>query len=144
MALLHKLQPFLQSEQMSCLHLKQNLYLLLFSQNLHLELKHSLLLDLPLAVDLTVENASIPNAGFERKVVGTGFALGVNKTSAPIEGTAGVYVIKPTLITKAPVLKDHKDYVAKVKAQAQGNAGRVIPALKEEAEIEDNRGKFNY
>jgi peptidyl-prolyl cis-trans isomerase D len=41
-------------------------------------------------------------------------------------------------------LKDHKDYVAKVKAQAQGNAGRVIPALKEEAEIEDNRGKFNY
>jgi peptidyl-prolyl cis-trans isomerase D len=96
------------------------------------------------AVDLTVENASIPNAGFERKVVGTGFALGVNKTSAPIEGTAGVYVIKPTLITKAPVLKDHKDYVAKVKAQAQGNAGRVIPALKEEAEIEDNRGKFNY
>jgi peptidyl-prolyl cis-trans isomerase D len=96
------------------------------------------------AVDLTVENASIPNAGFERKVVGTGFALGINKTSAPIEGTAGVYVIKPTLITKAPVLKDHKDYVAKVKAQAQGNAGRVIPALKEEAEIEDNRGKFNY
>lgn len=96
------------------------------------------------AVDLTVENASIPNAGFERKVVGTGFALGINKTSAPIEGTAGVYVIKPTLITKAPVLKDHKDYVAKVKAQTQGNAGRVIPALKEEAEIEDNRGKFNY
>jgi peptidyl-prolyl cis-trans isomerase D len=96
------------------------------------------------AVDLTVENASIPNAGFERKVVGTGFALGINKTSAPIEGTAGVYVIKPTLITKAPVLKDHKDYVAKVKAQAQGNAGRVIPALKEEAEIEDNRGTFNY
>jgi hypothetical protein len=26
----------------------------------------------------------------------------------------------------------------------QGYAGRVIPALKEEAKIEDNRGKFNY
>jgi peptidyl-prolyl cis-trans isomerase D len=57
---------------------------------------------------------------------------------------AGVYVIKPTLITKAPVLKDHKDYVAKLKGQVQGYAGRVIPALKEEAKIEDNRGKFNY
>lgn len=96
------------------------------------------------AVDLTVENANIPNAGFERKVVGTAFAIGLNKVSAPIEGNAGVYVVKPTLITKAPVLKDHKDYVAKLKAQVQGYAGRVIPALKEEAKIEDNRGKFNY
>ena len=95
-------------------------------------------------IDLTVENANIPNAGFERKVVGTAFAMGLNKTSAPIEGTAGVYVVKPTVITKAPVLKDHKDYVAKVKAQVAGYTGRVIPALKEEAEIEDNRAKFNY
>ncbi len=96
------------------------------------------------AVDLTVENANIPNAGFERKVVGTTFAMGLNKTSAPIEGTVGVYVVKPTLITKAPVLKDHKEYVAKVKAQVAGYTGRVIPALKEEADIEDNRAKFNY
>jgi peptidyl-prolyl cis-trans isomerase D len=95
-------------------------------------------------IDLTVENANIPNAGFERKVVGTAFAMGLNKTSAPIEGTAGVYVVKPTVITKAPVLKDHNDYVAKVKAQVAGYTGRVIPALKEEAEIEDNRAKFNY
>lgn len=96
------------------------------------------------AVDLTIENPSIPNAGYERKVLGTAFAIGVNKISKPIEGTAGVYVIKPTLITKAPALKDYKDYTNKVKAQVQGYVGRVIPALKEEAEIEDNRGKFNY
>ena len=96
------------------------------------------------AVDLTVENASIPNAGFERKVVGTAFAIGLNKISAPIEGNAGVYVIKPTVITKAPVLKSHADYVAKVKSQVAGYSGRVIPALKEEADIEDNRAKFNY
>ena len=96
------------------------------------------------AVGLSVENANIPNAGFERKVVGTAFAIGLNKTSAPIEGTTGVYVVKPTLITKSPLLKDHKDYVAKVKSQVAGYTGRVIPALKEEAEIEDNRAKFNY
>jgi peptidyl-prolyl cis-trans isomerase D len=96
------------------------------------------------AVDLTVENASIPNAGFERKVVGAAFAIGLNKISAPIEGNAGVYVVKPTVITKAPVLKSHADYVAKVKAQVAGYSGRVIPALKEEADIEDNRAKFNY
>jgi peptidyl-prolyl cis-trans isomerase D len=96
------------------------------------------------ALDLTVENASIPNAGFERKVVGNAFAIGLNKISAPIEGNAGVYVVKPTVITKAPVLKSHADYVAKVKAQVAGYSGRVIPALKEEADIEDNRAKFNY
>jgi peptidyl-prolyl cis-trans isomerase D len=96
------------------------------------------------AVDLTVENASIPNAGFERKVVGAAFAIGLNKISAPIEGNAGVYVVKPTVITKAPALKSHADYVAKVKSQIAGYSGRVIPALKEEADIEDNRAKFNY
>jgi peptidyl-prolyl cis-trans isomerase D len=95
-------------------------------------------------VDQTVENVNIPNAGPERKVVGTAFAIGVNKVSAPIEGNSGVFVVKPTLITKAPALKSHADYVAKVKSQVANYSGRVIPALKEEAEIEDNRTKFNY
>lgn len=96
------------------------------------------------AVDQTVENANIPNAGPERKVVGTAFATGLNKVSAPIEGNSGVFVVKPTAITKAPVLKSHADYIAKVKSQVAGYSGRVIPALKEDAEIEDNRTQFNY
>jgi len=96
------------------------------------------------AADLSIENANIPNAGFEKRVVGTAFAIGVNKVSAPIEGNAGVYVIKPTLITKAPALKNHADYVAKVKAQVSGYSGRVIPALKEDADIQDDRLEFNY
>lgn len=96
------------------------------------------------AMDLTLENPNIPNAGPERKVVGTAFAIGVNKVSAPIEGNSGVYVVQPTLITKAPALKNHADYVNKVKSQVQSYTGRVIPALKEDADIEDNRSKFNY
>ena len=96
------------------------------------------------AIELTLENPNIPNAGPERKVVGTAFAIGVNKVSAPIEGNSGVYVVQPTLITKAPALKNHADYVNKVKSQVQSYTGRVIPALKEDADIEDNRSKFNY
>ncbi len=96
------------------------------------------------AVDLTLDNANIPNAGPERKVVGTAVALGQNKVSAPIEGNSGVYVVKAIAITKAPALKNHADYVNKVKSQVQSYTGRVIPALKEEADIEDNRAKFNY
>jgi peptidyl-prolyl cis-trans isomerase D len=96
------------------------------------------------AIDLTLENPTIPNAGYERKVVGTAFAIGVNKVSTPIEGNSGVYVVQPTVINKAPALKNHADYVNKVKSQVQSYTGRVIPALKEEADIEDNRSKFNY
>ena len=96
------------------------------------------------AVDLTIDNANIPNAGPERKVVGTAVALGQNKVSAPIEGNSGVYVVKATAITKAPALKMHADYVNKVKSQVQSYTGRVIPALKDNADIEDNRAKFNY
>ncbi|GEP51611.1 peptidylprolyl isomerase [Flavobacterium noncentrifugens] len=96
------------------------------------------------AVDLTIDNGNLPGAGPEKKVVGTAFAIGVNKVSAPIEGNSGVYVVKPTAITKAPVLKDYKDYSAKVKAQVAGYSGRVIPALKSDADIKDNRADFNY
>ena len=96
------------------------------------------------ALDLTIENANLPNVGPERKVVGTAFATAANKISAPIEGNSGVYVVQTKLVTKAPVLKNHADYVAKVKAQTGSYSGRVIPALKAEADIEDNRVKFNY
>lgn len=95
-------------------------------------------------VDMTIDNANLPGAGPERKVVGAAFATGANKISAPIEGNSGVFVVKPTAIAKAPALKDHKDYVAKVKAQVSGYSGRVIPALKAEADIEDNRAQFQY
>ncbi|MES2545110.1 MAG: peptidylprolyl isomerase [Bacteroidota bacterium] len=96
------------------------------------------------SVDMTLENASLPGVGPERKVVGTVFALGVNKISAPIDGISGVYVVKATAINKGIVLKDHADYVAKLKAQTASFAGRIIPALKVDAKIEDNRAEFNY
>ena len=96
------------------------------------------------AVDVTLENASLPGVGPEQKVVGTAFAIGVNKMSAPIEGNSGVYVVQTKVITKAPALKNHADYVAKLKSQNASAAGRIIPALKADAEIEDNRAKFNY
>lgn len=96
------------------------------------------------AVDLSIENAMIPNAGPEPKVVGTAFSIAVNTVSAPIEGNSGVYVIQTKTVAKAPVLKSHSDYIAKLKAQSASFSGRVIPALKVDADIEDNRTDFNY
>ena len=94
------------------------------------------------AVDLTMENPSVPNAGFEPKVVGTAFSSATGKISKPIEGNSGVYVVVNKTTTKAPVLKKHDEYVAKLKQQVTSYSGRVVNALKNEADIKDNRAEF--
>jgi peptidyl-prolyl cis-trans isomerase D len=85
-----------------------------------------------------------PGVGQEPKVVGNAFALSVDKLSAPIEGVNGVYVVKSNGIIKAPVLKEHKAYVDKLKGQSAGDVGRVLPALKDKAVIKDNRKQFSF
>jgi peptidyl-prolyl cis-trans isomerase D len=94
------------------------------------------------AVDLTIENPSIPNAGFEPKVVGLAFSSKAGVVSKPIEGNSGVYVIATKAVTKAPAIKKYDDFIAKVKQQAVGNSGRFLQALKEGADIVDNRADF--
>ena len=96
------------------------------------------------AVDVTLENPTLPNVGQEQKVVGTAFGLKGDKVSAPIEGNSGVYVVKTKSVLTAPALKNYADYVAKLKSQNASASGRIIPALKVDAKIEDNRAQFNY
>ena len=96
------------------------------------------------AANITMENPVFGLVGAEPKVVGAAFALTANKVSSPIEGATGVYVVKNVSTVKAPALKNHAAYVAKLKQQSAGDAGRILPALKANATIEDNRSKFNY
>ncbi len=95
------------------------------------------------AVGVTMENPSV-STGQEPKVIGNAFALAPNKISATIEGNSGVYVVKNTSVVKAPAIKDYSSYIAKLKAQSAGDSNRVIPALKADAKIVDNRSQFNY
>jgi peptidyl-prolyl cis-trans isomerase D len=90
----------------------------------------------------SVENAVLANVGAEPKVVGAAFGTAVNKVSAPVEGNSGVFVVKTKSVTKAPKLPKYDDYVNKVKAANAQSAGRVFPALKNDAKIEDNRLEF--
>ena len=94
------------------------------------------------AFDLTIENPSVPNAGYEPKVVGLAFSSKAGMVSKPIEGNSGVYVIATKAVTKAPAIKKYDDFIAKVKQQAVGNSGRFMQALKEDADIVDNRADF--
>jgi peptidyl-prolyl cis-trans isomerase D len=96
------------------------------------------------ATAVTMENPMLVGAGPEPQVVGNAFALSANKFSAPIEGNTGVYVVKNVSTVKAPDLKSHEAYVAKLKSQSASDVNRVVPALKGNAKIEDNRKQFNY
>ena len=97
------------------------------------------------ATEVTLANPVLTGGvGQEPRVVGNAFALAANKLSAPIEGNTGVYVVKNISTVKAPVLKDHATYVSQIKAQSAGDVNRVLPALKDKAEIKDNRKQFNY
>ena len=93
------------------------------------------------APSVAVETPSLTNVGNEAKVVGTAIGLG-NKISAPIEGVSGVYVVKTKTVTKAPALPSYAENISKLKTMAAQATGRIIPALKEGAKIEDNRLEF--
>ena len=90
----------------------------------------------------SVENSVLANVGSEAKVVGTAFGTPANKVSAPVEGNSGVYVVKTKSLTKATKLPKYDDYVSKLKAANAQAAGRVFPALKNDAKIDDNRLEF--
>jgi len=97
------------------------------------------------SVNVTLENPVLAGGvGQEPKVVGNAFALAANKISAPIEGNTGIYVVKNTSTVKAPVLTNYASYVTKLKAETASDVNRVLPALKEDADIKDNRKEFNY
>ena len=97
------------------------------------------------ATDVTLENPVLTGGvGQEPKVVGNAFALSANKLSAPIEGVTGVYVVKNISTAKAPALPSYAPNVAKLKAQSASDVNRVLPALKDDADIKDNRKEFNY
>jgi len=92
---------------------------------------------------LNMTSPNIAGAGDEPKVVGVAFGLKEGAISEPIEGVKGVYVIKVTKKTEAPALENYGSYAAQQTQKARaGVTTKVIQALKEAADIEDNRGTF--
>lgn len=85
----------------------------------------------------------IPNMGVEPAVVGTVFSIKPNQISNPIEGTAGVYVIVVDRFDEPTTPFDPKTFQQQTVQQLQQRATyEVFNALKEKANVVDNRGKF--
>lgn len=96
------------------------------------------------AADVTFAAPNVPAVGPEPKVVGKAFGLAAGKTSGLIEGQTGVFMIRAKSVVKAPDLPNYTMYSARLKQQDRGGApSRLSMALRNKADIEDNRAEFN-
>jgi len=89
------------------------------------------------------KNPTIAGAGNEPRVVGTAFGLALNKTSKPIAGDTGVFVVKTTAIQNAPDIKNYQGAANEAASRvANQSTSMLIEALKKKVDITDNRSRF--
>jgi peptidyl-prolyl cis-trans isomerase D len=91
---------------------------------------------------INMKNPTISGAGREPLVVGAAFGLSEGETSNLIDGYNGVYMVQVTKITPATPLDNYQAAANRV-AQQKSNVvnSKLYNALKDAAEIEDNRAK---
>ncbi|MFM8949380.1 MAG: peptidyl-prolyl cis-trans isomerase, partial [Bacteroidota bacterium] len=95
------------------------------------------------AAGVSFASSYVNNVGMEPAFVGTAFSTKTGSISKPFKGVSGVYMMVVDNITAANPAPD----VTMVKKQSQDQAAQrttseVFNALKEKANITDNRGKF--
>ncbi|MFN8165386.1 MAG: SurA N-terminal domain-containing protein [Bacteroidia bacterium] len=85
----------------------------------------------------------IAGMGNEPYIVGAIFALKAGQTSSPIKGENSVVVVNVKSFTEPPATKDFSANQKQLRDQLGARSTYEIPnTLKEQAGIEDNRGKF--
>jgi len=95
------------------------------------------------ALAINMKNPTLSGAGIEPRVIGAAFGLQEGAMSNLIDGTAGVYVIQVTKITPAAGLTNYQaaaNRIGNIKSSTVNTA--LYNALKEAADIEDNRATF--
>ena len=92
---------------------------------------------------VNMKSPTLSGAGSEPKVVGAAFGLAEGGTSKPIIGNKGVYVVEVTKINEATTLDNYQAIANRLStARTTAAQTKVYEALKETADIEDNRAKF--
>ena len=95
------------------------------------------------ATALTVKSPTIPGAGREPLVVGSAFSVNQGETSGLIKGETGVFMFEVVSKEDAPALDNYATYANALQTASSTQVnGAVYNALKEKAEIEDNRATF--
>ena len=95
------------------------------------------------AIGVTLKTPNLPNIGNEPKVIGKAFGLAAGTTSKIIEGNSGMFMIRAKAVTKAPEVPSYTTYITQDRSQNQSYAtSKAYTALKDKAEIKDNRANF--
>jgi len=93
--------------------------------------------------DITFNNASIPNGGYDPEVVGTLFSKGIKDgaTTLPLKGRNAVYVVRVNKTTSEPATESYDTEKQSLKNQVTGMMlqSNAISALREKANVVDNR-----
>jgi len=94
------------------------------------------------ALAVNMKNPTISGAGKEPLVVGSAFGLKEGATSKLIDGNNGVYIVQVTKISPAVALDNYQSFANQVETQKMNVvSSQLYNALKEAAEIEDNRAE---
>ncbi len=95
------------------------------------------------AAAVNMKNPTLSGAGQEPKVVGVAFGLNEGETSSLIEGKSGVFMVKVNKIDEAAGLDNYQSVANRLSTTRVSAAQtKVYNALKETADIEDNRATF--
>ncbi|MHC2990833.1 peptidylprolyl isomerase [Pontibacter sp. HJ8] len=95
------------------------------------------------AEEVSFASGAIPGLGMEPVAIGKAFGLKPGGRTAPFEGQGGVVMVELVELTKAPEVQDLSGVKAQLvntrSSRAESNA---FEAIKEKAEIKDNRVRF--
>ena len=92
---------------------------------------------------VNMKNPTLVGAGLEPRVVGTAFGLKEGETSKLINGNKGVFMVYVTKVNETTKLDNYQPIANRLSAtRTSAVLSKVYNALKEAADIEDNRAKF--
>lgn len=94
------------------------------------------------ASNITFASPYIQNVGMEANLVGTIFTLKQGQMSKPVKGESGVFVVVVDNFVDPTPTKDFTQNKKQLMQQYGARSYEVFNALKEKANIVDNRGKF--
>ena len=95
------------------------------------------------ATAITMAAPTIPGAGAEPEVVGAAFAKAAGETTGLIAGEKGVFKVRVTAVNNAPALDNYASFAKQLNSAATPAINtKVYQALKNAADIQDNRANF--
>ncbi|GAB3194864.1 peptidyl-prolyl cis-trans isomerase D [Pontibacter aydingkolensis] len=95
------------------------------------------------ADNVTLASTAIPGFGVEPVAIGKAFGMKQGSRSAPIEGQNGVLIVELVNLDQAPEINDFSNVKEQLRTSRAGNVqSKAFEAIKDKADIKDNRVKF--